>query len=223
VQDRVLKVLWIDTDAAEREALLSQLSGQKDFPLDIIHAPDIPSSLNALNNGNFDVILLDISLPGVSSSAGFEEIRNRAPMIPVIFLVGPDREAELKQILLKGAQDYLLKDRLDSGTLLRSLRYAAEWRRSALEMIRKNSELEAIFSVLPDLYFRINLEGVILDYKAKRVSDLYVPPDFFLGKRAEEILPADVARKFQEALQRIRGTKEPSAIEYWLPDSGKEK
>lgn len=224
MQDRVLNILWIDAEPAGGKTFLSLFSKQKDCPLNIVRLSEFPSDENlSAVSCEFDVILLDISMPAVLSSGEFERMRDRFPLVPVILLVGPDREIELKQILLEGAQDYLLKERLDSETLLRALRYAAEWKKSAGELVRKNSELEAVFGVLPDLYFRINLDGVILDYKAKRVSELYVPPEFFLGKRAEEILPAEVARKLRQALDRLRETREPAGVEYWLPVNGREQ
>ncbi len=77
-------------------------------------------------------------------------------------------------------------------------------------------ELQAIFSALPDLFFRLDHDGTILDYKARAFADLYAPPQEFLGKRMQDVMPSDVSRLFQEALERLRATNSLTCIEYAL-------
>ncbi|KAF0218406.1 MAG: multi-sensor signal transduction histidine [Geobacteraceae bacterium] len=86
-----------------------------------------------------------------------------------------------------------------------------------------NEELQTIFSAFPDLFFRLDHEGVILDYKARALADLFAPPLEFLGKRMQEALPPEAGGKFYEMLQRLWETKELTAFEYSLPmPQGKE-
>ena len=51
------------------------------------------------------------------------------------------------------------------------------------------AELHAIVAALPDLYFRVGANGVYLDYHAGKASDLFVPPETFLGKSMHDVLP----------------------------------
>ncbi|HEX4946676.1 MAG TPA: ATP-binding protein [Blastocatellia bacterium] len=78
------------------------------------------------------------------------------------------------------------------------------------------AELRAILSAFPDLYFRLDADGTILDYHAGRVADLYVTPEIFLGKRMTEVLPAEVGHLTQTALQQVQATKEMAKVEYSL-------
>ena len=82
------------------------------------------------------------------------------------------------------------------------------------------SELKAIFQALPDLCFRLDSKGTILDYYAGRARDLYVPPDQFLGQRMQDILPPDVATKFEQTLHQV-WESEGIDIEYVLPIQNK--
>lgn len=43
--------------------------------------------------------------------------------------------------------------------------------------------LDAVFQVIPDLFFLMDPDGTILDYHCQRSSDLYVPAETFLGKK----------------------------------------
>ncbi len=83
-------------------------------------------------------------------------------------------------------------------------------------LLQKTSELEAVFQALPDLYFRVDCEGTILDWRAGRASDLYVPPADFMGKRIREFLPGPVAEQFAEALSEVASGKPMAIVEYSL-------
>jgi len=81
-------------------------------------------------------------------------------------------------------------------------------------------ELDAIFRALPDLYFRMGLDGTILDYKAGRAVDLYVPPESFIGQRMQSVLPPEVGNQFANAIEELAQGKQQVAIEYTLPFPG---
>lgn len=87
----------------------------------------------------------------------------------------------------------------------------------ALEALQqKTSELEAVFRTLPDLYFRLNADGVILDYLSGDSSDLYIPAEEFFGKRMLDILPVNVADKFKKAIVQTIENATSVTLEYSL-------
>jgi PAS domain S-box-containing protein len=81
----------------------------------------------------------------------------------------------------------------------------------------RTGELEAVFRALPDLYFRMEADGTILDYRAGRQFGLYVPPDEFLGRRVQDVLPPPVSGQTAAALAEVARTGEPAGFEYVLP------
>jgi PAS domain S-box-containing protein len=82
------------------------------------------------------------------------------------------------------------------------------------KLLQKSSELETIFKALPDLYFRMKSDGTILDYKAGQITDLYVPPEVFLGKRMQDVVPPNVM--VEEIIKRVLETRSMVAHEYSL-------
>ncbi|MEG5000304.1 PAS domain-containing protein [Microcoleus sp. B4-D4] len=82
---------------------------------------------------------------------------------------------------------------------------------------QKTSELEAVFLALPDLYFRLNADGVILDYLSGNYADLYLSPEHFVGKRMADILPVNVASQFDLAMVEVSENRTPVNLEYSLP------
>ena len=76
-------------------------------------------------------------------------------------------------------------------------------RKHAEESLRqRTAELEALFQASPDLSFRLSSDGTILDFHTGRASDLYTTPDKFLGRRMQDVLPADVGQQFQQAYEQ---------------------
>lgn len=87
----------------------------------------------------------------------------------------------------------------------------------AQEALRqKTSELESVFLALPDLYFRLNADGIILDYLSGNSADLYVSSDYFLGKRMTDILPPTAASQFEQAILEVAENRTPVNLEYSL-------
>lgn len=71
-----------------------------------------------------DCVLLDLQLPDAAGLDAVAGIRARHPSIPLIVLTGLDDEAAGIAAMEAGAQDYLVKGKVDAGTLSRSIRYA---------------------------------------------------------------------------------------------------
>ncbi len=89
-------------------------------------------------------------------------------------------------------------------------------KRAELDAQRRNTELETVFQALPDLYFRLAGDGTVLDYRAQRDAELYVPPDTFLGKRVQQILPATVVDRLEQSLALMRREQRLVSFEYEL-------
>ncbi|WP_291996418.1 PAS domain S-box protein [Candidatus Accumulibacter sp. ACC012] len=64
--------------------------------------------------------------------------------------------------------------------------------------------LDSVFQALPDLFFLIDTDGTISDYRARRSADLYLPPEAFLGKRMQDILPAEIGTMAERKMAEIR-------------------
>ena len=91
-------------------------------------------------------------------------------------------------------------------------------REEAEENLRqKNAEMQAIFEAFPDIFFRMDSNGIILDYKTRDTGNLYPRPDMFPGRRIQELLPPRVAHQFDQASIEARQTNELMSIEYSLP------
>ncbi|MBK1695171.1 hypothetical protein CKO09_10525 [Chromatium weissei] len=90
--------------------------------------------------------------------------------------------------------------------------------RKRAQMQARQSEilLDSVFQVLPDLFFLIDPDSTIRDYRASRDTDLYVSPAVFLGKRMSEVLPLEVAQQFDESIALVLVHGQLVTYEYTL-------
>lgn len=72
-------------------------------------AIDGPTGLSYWRDGNFDLILLDVMLPGRDGLEVSRIIRNEAGRIPILFLTARDSKDDRVAGLLAGGDDYLTK------------------------------------------------------------------------------------------------------------------
>ena len=104
---------------------LADVPGAQGFHLDL--APTLAAAMDTLGRLPApDIALLDLSLP---DSHGLETLARwqlAAPTLPVIVLTGSDDEALAVAAVREGAQDYLVKGRIDGELLAHAVRYAIE-------------------------------------------------------------------------------------------------
>ncbi len=83
--------------------------------------------------------------------------------------------------------------------------------------------LAALLSALPDLFFRLDHTGHILDFEAGKQTDLFRPPEAFLGRKMHEVLPSETARDFALHLQRLKEKGDLQSWDYQLRVQGRLK
>ncbi|MBE9129459.1 ATP-binding protein [Coleofasciculus sp. LEGE 07092] len=74
----------------------------------------------------------------------------------------------------------------------------------------------ALLNAIPDLMFRINQHGIIVNYKAPKESIPFFDKENILGKKIEEVLPVAVAQRFLDSVSQARQTGELRVWEYEL-------
>jgi two-component system response regulator CpxR len=99
------RVLLVDDDA-ELCALMAAFFSQRGLQMEAVH--DGPRGLSRAVDGGFDLVLLDVMLPGLD---GFEVLRQlrRRSAVPVIMLTARTEQADRVAGLNAGADDYLPK------------------------------------------------------------------------------------------------------------------
>ncbi len=80
--------------------------------------------------------------------------------------------------------------------------------------------LDSVFQAIPDLFFLMDKDGTILDYRAQKNAVLYIPPESFLGRRMTEIMPENISKLFMQNFETLYQQNKLVSYEYdmTLPD-----
>jgi len=135
-----VKVLIVEDDPADAY-LIRELLSETHVRLDVGHADRLSSALKCLEEEEFDIILTDLGLPDSQGFETFCKIHDNTPDIPIVVLTGLADEEFAMSAVQKGAQDYLVKGRVDTDLLSKSIRYSIERHKLLAELERRITEI----------------------------------------------------------------------------------
>lgn len=145
-----IAVLLIEDDSGDAALIKRYLSNKTNVHYDVTHVDRLSKGLACLQNGGFDVVLLDLGLP--DSAAGFDSFERahaHAPYVPIIVLTGYDDDEFAIEAVEKGAQDYLVKGQVNDVLLGRSIRYAIGRQKLLMQLEHSAKEIKILRGFLP--------------------------------------------------------------------------
>ena len=118
-----MRVLYVDDDETDQHAVRRALR-RSDLKADLREVSTYAEALAALQDGPFDCLLIDQSLPDGDGLSLMREAHALGHSMPMIMLTGTGDERLVADVLRAGAADYLRKDDLTPLLLSHSLRAA---------------------------------------------------------------------------------------------------
>lgn len=109
---------------------------------------------------------------------------------------------------ITAVNDAYLQSDADREKLERSLALSTQ------ELIQANSDFQAIFTVFPDMFFRIDHNGTILDFKIGRHDKKYPPPAKIIGRNIDSLPVEDISERFNSAVRKIRESGEMVSVQF---------
>ncbi len=118
------------------------LGDRWDEPFDLVQVELLSAAIERCEEGSFDVILLDLTLPDSQGLETFFAMHAHAGQVPIVILSGHDDQPSAVKAVQTGAQDYIVKGQVTDQVLVRSIRYAIERgrRHRAEDKLRDTSE-----------------------------------------------------------------------------------
>ncbi len=123
---RAITGLLVEDDPAYARLVQEWIGRASEGGIRLEHSGNLSSALARLENEPFDLILLDLVLPDSRGYESFVAVAKKFPHIPIIVLTGMSADGQALRALRHGAQDYLLKGRVDGEQLMKSILYAVE-------------------------------------------------------------------------------------------------
>jgi len=148
MKNKAIRILLIEDNPGDARLIQEMLSEGGDGQFEVEVVGRLSAGLEHLEQGDVDlvlvdVVLLDLGLPDSQGIYTLLRVHERVPSLPIVVLTGlSDEELALRAVQL-GAQDYLIKGRVDSNLLAHSIYYAFERKRMEQELREKKEQMEA--------------------------------------------------------------------------------
>lgn len=210
-----MDLLLIDDDEVDRTAVIRALRQSK-LAFNVIEANCAFDGLNLALERHFDGILLDYMLPDANGLEVLIKLNAMTQDQTVVVMLSRYEDEKLAQRCIElGAQDFLLKDEVNSRILTRAIRYAKQRASMALALrnshqkLKELAEHDSLTKLVNRYGFELCLNRAIA--RAKRSNNylavILLDLDDFkaindtLGHQTGDILLVKVASRLSEVLR----------------------
>jgi diguanylate cyclase (GGDEF)-like protein len=200
-------VLLIEDNPGDARLIKEMLAQHSAGPFRLKSVDRLAAGLETLTADPPALVLLDLSLPDSQGLDTFAKVYAHAPKVPIIVLTGNDDQALALSAVKSGAQDYLVKGKIDPELLLRAMQYSIERKRYQEEL-----ERQANYDGLTGLPNRTLLhdrlkQAVYSQRNVRSIAVVFIDLDHFkfvndsLGHNAGDKLLQYVAERLQSAVR----------------------
>ena len=147
-QTKFFPVLLVEDNPGDARLVVELLSEAMGDAFRVTHVEQLADARQQVMEYGTGCVLLDLSLPDAARLEALMQLRAAAPDVPIVILSGLQDELLAVKAVQEGAQDYLVKGRVDGAAIGRSIRYAVE--RKTLEIDHTHKALHDHLTGLPN-------------------------------------------------------------------------
>jgi signal transduction histidine kinase len=137
-----LKILLVEDSPSDAVLLQECLTQNSLGHFGFHHTESLAEAIRLLEAQNFDLLLLDLSLPDSTGPDTYLRARVAAPHLPIVLLTSVEDEAVGLEAVRCGIQDYLIKGQAYGRQTARAIHYAIERKRAEEALKKAEAELE---------------------------------------------------------------------------------
>jgi len=157
-----LTILVVEDDQMLSLLFSNVITRSSNGQYSVARCGSIAQALEHLASLTIEAVLLDLHLPDSSGLHSLTTIVEQYPDLPIIIMTGTDNDELALESLKRGAEDYIVKGRLDGISLCRAISHAIERRKTLIEMknlhdiLHKERRLEALGAISSGIAHEIN-------------------------------------------------------------------
>jgi len=193
-----IRVLLVEDNPGDARLILEMLREVQGETFELLQVNRLELALEQLSAAGVDVVLLDLGLPDSQGLATFERTLRGTTTEPIIVISGLDDEQVALEAVRAGAQDYLIKSRIEGHLLSRVIRYAIERQRTDRTLRDREERFRQLAENIKEVFFIMDAqyrETVYINpaYElawGRSCQSLYDSPQSFL----DPIPPEDQSR-----------------------------
>ncbi len=164
-----------------------------------------------------DMVMLDVEMPDLGGHEVCMALRALVgPLLPIVMVTGMDDLHSIEAAYQSGATDFISKP-VNWALLGHRVHYLFRSHQAMKDLRAAEARNEAVLNAIPDLLFEVDIDCRFLECRAPRSEFLVSDPADFLGKTANDILPAAAARAYMKALHTAFEKGSSTGAQYELP------
>jgi PAS domain S-box-containing protein len=203
------RILVADDDATVR--LLMQATLVK-AGFQVCLASDGEEALRVFGEQSPDMVLLDVEMPGRNGFDVCVELRRDVGgEFPIVMVTGMDDMKSIQRAFDAGATDFLAKP-LNWNLVGPRVMYLWRGYQTRIQLHRANQRNTAVLSAIPDLMFRVDGDGAVLEVHAGQSATAATA--LRPGVVLERSFPPEVAAAYWVAMEKSRTEGSVQQIEY---------
>lgn len=136
-----IKILIVDDETEFADALSERLK-LREYDASVAYTGD--QALEVFESNSFDIVILDVQMPGITGLETLQRLKEMAPLSQVIMLTGHGTVPNAVEGMRLGAYDFLMKP-VDTELLLSKINEAYQLKHEHEERIR-NAEVDFIIN-----------------------------------------------------------------------------
>ncbi|HEY9802469.1 MAG TPA: response regulator [Leptolyngbyaceae cyanobacterium] len=219
-----LTALLVEDNPAD-VALLTELLQDGDAKSwQITNFKRLSQALAELQSKEFDVILLDLSLPDSQGVDTVMQVYTAVPHIPIVVLTGlPDKNLAL-QAVAKGAQDYLVKGQISPELLVKTIEYAIERSQIVSKLQQREREFRTLVENTPDIIARHDRQHRYVYINPAITREFGIATATFLGKTPSQLnYPQENSQFLENCLENALTTGKIQIEEFQVTNQDEAK
>jgi PAS domain S-box-containing protein len=218
-------ILLVDDDPLDRRLvrmILARSNPPGQFNID--DAGTLSEAAKCLENGNYDITLLDLNLPDSNGISTVQDAKNTNADTPIVVLTGLDDEEMGLLAIRSGADDYLVKGRSLEHMLVRTIRYSLERKRARQRLTETENQFRSVVQTAGSAIFVLSSKYRILEWNEqaehlygfsrqevlnKNYLELFVPEEIrdSVTDDMKKVLSGRTARNFENLIRIRDGSK----------------
>ncbi|HEY9834651.1 MAG TPA: ATP-binding protein, partial [Stenomitos sp.] len=198
-----LKVLLVEGNSQEAACFETFLSQAPRINVELTHAQPIDQAFQFLEQNRFDVILLDLCWPDNQGIETMVSVCSKAPLTPIVVVADREHEDLAKTAMTSGAQEYVLKEEIDSPLLIYVLRYAIERHQSQIAQAKSQQQRVSLVESMSDAFFALNHQWQFTNINRQAAQLFHKTPEELLGKTLWDEFPEQTNSIFFEQYHKV--------------------
>ncbi len=205
----MVEVLIIADKPEELSSIKKSMTNNSAMKINLHHCDDVNSLMPFLSSRSVSLILLSLKSDSKEELSKIEFISTIIPSLPIVALIDSDDDEFGLRVISAGAEEYLIKNKIEKEITARAFRYAIERKKTSLHASESETKYKELVNLLPQIVFEMDLKGDITFANNLAFELFGFSSEDFAGRFSalDLIAPKDRPRALENIKRSLSGEK----------------